>query len=159
MAVETKWTPVADQIVRDRWPDPAWSIKAIGLAVGCSRSTVQVRAKLLGLGPRPHGMNRATPRPDWERSHNRLRQGEPLLPVAGGEEYRGDTLSKLRPDWFQPCEPKPAQPGGPAKTCRWVTNNARPWLFCDAPSMGGYSYCPDHKEMMFRAFEPSQSAG
>jgi len=56
------------------------------------------------------------------------------------EQWSIDSVTESHTATFKP-RARPSEP------CCWLTNDARPWRYCDAPSEPGRPYCPAHQRV------------
>lgn len=36
------------------------------------------------------------------------------------------------------------------KTCQWIENDARPWIYCGCKNVAGKPYCPEHVKRVYQ---------
>jgi hypothetical protein len=75
-------------------------------------------------------------------SHGVSQLFPPMEPREAAPIWRSNTRSPL---------PIPRGAIGPARSCQWTDCERAPWLFCDAPTVAGYSWCRQHKAAVFRS--------
>lgn len=137
--------PAADIArLRQLWAD-GLPTKQIGIEMDRSKNAIIGKANRLKLPARPDPNK-------WRRKNaiqQRAKQPMGLLldPQKIGQEnasMRGAPRNReMR------ALPLPRGQHGPARSCQWPTTDCKPWRFCDAPSLAGYSYCAGHKTQAF----------
>lgn len=166
------WCAEEDARLRALWAEGLSNV-AIAQRMGRAKNSIVGRSHRLQLPSRPspiiRGAEPAPPRP--QRINNpRGSQAAPgdtlsqLIPAVvlpatrmttGGREVAMDTRrDAVRGPTLATTQGKPAAFGavGAARQCQWITNDGRPWRFCDAPSVPGRSWCAHH---FARVFQPA----
>jgi hypothetical protein len=155
----TPWSPEEIAKARQLW-DNKYTTAEIGAKLGRTKNQVcgLARRQNFPMRPNPGGWN-ASEGPRTKRAKELPRHREHLYWVApppplSARAYPAPEPHSTPPVHWRPVvrAPLPIPRGaiGPARTCQWTDCHRAPWLFCDAPSMAGYSYCTDHKAVVFR---------
>jgi GcrA cell cycle regulator len=149
------WTPALDAQLVTMWYD-GLPTATIGERLGITKNAVIGRKNRLNLtsrqspikgGPVVRMRRKPAPivlpdmagKPTWTVTAAIVRTSDPMAPLP--QFPRVPPAAALR---------IPRGAIGPARTCQWTDCERAPWLFCDAPSTAGYSYCPDHKAVVFK---------
>lgn len=144
---ETMWTAAAVQTLIDAWAEGKTSVQIAEL-LGCTKNQVIGKAHRLQLPARPNPVQRTYDTGKPRRPANAIQkpQNKPIR----------ETLNALGVAIYRPRLPPSARlpvPVGlhpPHRRCQFAINDCRPWRFCDAPSVTGYSWCAEHKAIVFR---------
>jgi GcrA cell cycle regulator len=132
--------------LRQLWAD-GLPTREIAVALGRTKNAVIGKANRIPLPARPDPNK-------WRRKNAlkpRVKQPMALLldPQKIGQEngsIRGGPRNRdMR------ALPIPRGQHGPARSCQWPTTVCKPWRFCEAVTVAGYSYCAGHKAQAFAA--------
>jgi GcrA cell cycle regulator len=152
---DNPWTDIAVARLRSLWND-GLSTSAIGRALNLSKNAVIGKAHRLALPARPCPIRRPN---DWKQK--RIRKSRPvislpplaapvsLLPGSDVCETRGETGKDTvaTPGASAPAfTPEIEKPRYRISQCCWpIGDPGTPtFRFCDAPSLPGKPYCPEH---------------
>ena len=156
--IDTPWTVAEIAAAREMW-DQGLTTREIAARLSRSKNMVCGLARRQGfpVRGRPGGWG-----PDTVRKP-KAAPAQPFKLPAFGNPSHGlahlfpaleprEVVVPLRSNIRNPL-PIPRGAIGPARKCQWTDCERAPWLFCEAMSLAGYSYCPGHKARVFRGIE------
>ena len=161
------WTPAEVTELMRLWATGLSTYK-IADAMGRSKNSVVGKAHRLGLPARPSPIIRKGQYPARpHRDRPAVRSARETLPpmLSGTAEYVAQisilvdvfkTASEALPKLKLPMVLK-ARPVKTVKCC-WPVGDARPWVFCNAPSMWARPYCLEHCKVAYVNFTPQSAA-
>lgn len=162
---DNPWTPERIEQLRALWAE-GLSINEIGRRMKMSKNAVIGKAHRLKLAARPSPIRRggepkvakARPVPKPAATLPPLEVVVPevrrtnygdLVPAVGRGAYRAALAAPTLPDVAAAPVARPVAVG-PSSACCWPLSDGRPWLFCEAASAPGRSYCPAHMAMAYQ---------
>jgi hypothetical protein len=144
---QTPWTPELQGRLMADWA-AGYTAAEIGERLGVGKNAVIGRRRRTALPSRPSPIKggpvvkpKRKPAPIALPVSAKLHPPLPPHPTPS-VHWRPVVKSPL---------PIPRGAIGPARTCQWTDCARAPWLFCDAPSTAGYSWCAAHKALVFKA--------
>jgi|GEM_PF-1179869 len=159
---ETPWTPEEDATLTELW-GTGLSTRLIGEAMRRGKNSVIGRSHRLKLPPRaspirPAGEAQKKPR---VRVVKFLPSLPSMLTVSAQIDVNGDEASPymdhaviglplFRQNSLRASLPIPVGVLGRHRQCQHTASTGRPWVFCNAPSRAGYSWCGKHHAIVFK---------
>jgi GcrA cell cycle regulator len=157
------WTAERETKLRTLWllaKDEELSTKQIADRMLISKNAVVGKAYRLGLPPRPSPILRAAIQHPPRPGHRYPIKGSTLPPLTAMEPPMPEPPKPVPVIAARaaPAAPRPAPaprksalPPSPHRTCQWIENDRKPWLFsCGEKVRPGSSYCPAHHRTVWR---------
>jgi hypothetical protein len=158
MKNDFEWDHASIAMLRELW-ESGKSSAQIGLTMGLSKNAVIGKAHRLKLCGRPSPIKPAARDPDGSRKWLTRKNRRPkqiaheekhtlhlLTSVAPVEPLEGGSAPRREPSpssiVFTPPTPHIIARAG---KCQWLFGQRRAWRACDAPTVGGTSWCQVHR--------------
>lgn len=140
-----EWSEDQVNQLRELWESGLSSAK-IGQKLGMSKNAIVGKARRLSLSSRPSpiGASGSTSLPaEWPPASPIMHPRQP----AAGDASPPKVVRQHTPRPSRPVPPVVVF--GPVRQCTWLEGERQPYRRCDAPTVPGKSWCPEHDARVF----------